>query len=153
MSPGDKSLCSSLDLFPWSYLFSWHQPRSHFQPAFSEASLPTAAFYPSAPPALPPRLQPTALCCPHLFELTGTYAGFFCVGNTWAISFGKIVGCAVVQERAVVLAHPRGHVITRFISRTPEKSSFEHSFEMEDILPLLDAQDFRLKTVCFNRKF
>lgn len=58
---------------------------------------------------------------------------------TWAISIGKIVGCAVVQERTVVLAHPRGHVITRFISRTPEKSSFEHSFEMEDILPLLSA--------------
>lgn len=56
----------------------------------------------------------------------------------------------MVQERIVVLAHPHGHVITRYISRAPEKSPFEHAFEMEDILPVLDAQDFRLRTICFN---
>lgn len=46
---------------------------------------------------------------------------------------------SVVQEPIVVSAHPCGHVITQLYSRSLEKA-----FEMEDILPLVDA-DFILR--------
>ena len=80
-APSTKAVCSRLDLSPRFCSLPCDQPCSHFQPAFSQTSLQTAAFYLNTLLIVLLRLWQNALCCPHLFKLTGTQEDFFLVGN------------------------------------------------------------------------